>query len=341
MQKGGFIFGLVLGVFLTAPVHAQQNNGYQKMLRVYEDNDIINISGAGTDQGYTNGTRLDYFYRKNKPSHFFPDGLMPKAGDSSINTYGYSIMQVMITPKNIAVRIPERNDYPYAGALFVTHSLYATNPVKKYNWQTELMLGVMGPPSLAKQTQKLAHKIVDYIQPMGWDYQLRTDPLLNLNVTAEKELANINKSIEIIGGAQAYAGTALNGASVYSLIRIGKMEPYFNGFISQFTTPKGRSTHRQLYFILRPTVEWMLSNALIDGGIFNHRHEKIPEDIYNYNNDPSPATIQRERVVAKVDFGLVVALGRVGLSFTQTTMTPMVKGTGSQLVGNVSLLYGW
>src|SRR6185295_2144173 len=218
MEKAKLFFLLLLYSCITAPVHAQQNEPFRKMLRMYEDNDIIDILGKGTDQGYTNGTRLDYFYIKNKPSRFFIDRLMPKAGDSSIDTYGFSIMQVMITPKNIAKRIPDRNDYPYSGALFVTHSLYATNPIKKYNWQTELMLGVMRPPSLAEETQKRIHKWQAYVEPMGWDYQLRTDLLLNVNVAAEKELININKKIEIIGGAQGFAGTALNGASVYSLI---------------------------------------------------------------------------------------------------------------------------
>jgi hypothetical protein len=323
-------------------VHAQQKETYRKMLRVYEDNDIINILGQGTDQGYTNGTRIDYFYSKNKPSRFFIDRLMPKAGDSSINTYGYSIMQVMITPMNIAIRIPDRSDYPYSGALFATHSLYATNPVKKYNWQTELMLGVMGPPSLAKQTQKLVHKMNHYIMPMGWDYQLKTDLLLNVNVTAEKELLHINKAVEIIGGVQGYAGTALNGASVYSLIRFGKMEPYFNGFISQFANSRESGVRRQLYFVLRPSVEWMWSNALIDGGIFNRNHKKVPEQVTATNDDePEPEKMKREPVVAKLDYGLVVSAGRVSISFTQTTMTPMVKGVGGQKVGNISFLLAW
>jgi len=34
--------------------------------RVYEDNDGVNILGQSTDDAYTNGTRLDLFYR---PAH--------------------------------------------------------------------------------------------------------------------------------------------------------------------------------------------------------------------------------------------------------------------------------
>lgn len=338
MQKGGSVFLLVVAVCITAAVHAQQKDGYRKMLRVYEDNDIINITGKWTDQGYTNGTRLDYFFIKNKPARFFLDRIMPKAGDSGINTYGWSLMQVMITPKNIAIRIPDRSDYPYSGALFATHSLHAANPIKKYNWQTEWMLGVMGPPALARQTQEFAHKMVAYIQPMGWDYQLKTDLLLNVNVAGEKELAHINKVLEWIGGAGVFAGTALNGASLYSLIRFGKMEPYFNGYISQFANKKGSGRHQQLYFVLRPSVEWALTNAMIDGGIINRRHERIPEEDSTYSYDPAPGKMERNRVVAKLNYGLVGSWGRMSISFTQTFVTRMVKGTRAQEIGNISCM---
>ena len=143
MKRRALIFLLLL-ITLTGVAEAQQGETYNRMVRVYEDNDIININGNGTDQGYTNGTRLDLFYVKNQRSRFFIDRLMPKAGDSSVNTFGWGIMQIMITPTDISKNIPDGNDYPYSGALFITHSLHATNPVKKYNLQTEFTMGVMG-----------------------------------------------------------------------------------------------------------------------------------------------------------------------------------------------------
>jgi hypothetical protein len=337
---GRFIFGLLSGIYLTGAAYGQQPESYRHLLRAYEDNDNINIRGVGTDQGYSNGSRFDYFFIKDKPSRFFLDRIMPKAGDSSINTWGWSLMQVIMTPKNIIKRIPDKNDFPYAGALFATHSLHAANPVKRYNWQTEGMLGVMGPPSLAKETQLLAHRIVRIIQPGGWDYQLRTDLLLNVSLAAEKALGRSKKHLEVIGGVQGFAGTALNGATVYTLIRIGKMTPYFNGYLSQFATPKGGASRRQLYFILRPSVEWMPYNALIDGGVFNGHREPVPESD-DPNREPEMEDRVRKHLIGKVDYGVVFSAGRVSISFTQTTMSAMVKGTGIQEIGNVSACYSW
>jgi len=340
MKRGQFITLLWLSIYLTGTAYGQQQNTYRHMFRAYEDNDLFNVVGGVTDRGYTNGTRFDYFYVKDKRSNCFLHRIMPKAGDSSVNTYGFSVMQVMITPKNILRRIPLRNDFPYSGALFATHSLHSTNSIKKYSWQSELMLGVMGPPSLAQQTQESVHHLVGYFKPNGWDYQLKTDLLLNMSVAGEKQLAHIHKAVELIGGAQAFAGTAFNGLSAWSTLRFGKMEPYFNGYLSRYSTASGRRSRQQIYFIVRPSVELTLSNALIGGGIFNRRNRVIPPPDPNYD-ETSNEEMVRERVVAKCDYGMVVSLGRVGISYTLTSMTPMVKGTGNQETSNISIFLAW
>src|SRR5580700_11067567 len=122
------------------------------MVRLYEDNDFINARGCGTDDAYTNGSRLDYFYQPRHPSKNPVDRILPKAGAHSTNTYGWGIMQLMYTPKNITDSAYQPNDYPWSGALVATHTLYSYNAAKKYDFQTELDLGVLGPASLAAQT---------------------------------------------------------------------------------------------------------------------------------------------------------------------------------------------
>jgi lipid A 3-O-deacylase len=338
MKRAQIMFLLLLSTGLAG--YGQQSQTYRHLFRAYEDNDIINLPGKGTDRGYSNGTRADYFFVNNKRSLFFLNRIMPHAGDSSINTFGFSLMQVIYTPKNVLKRIPDRNDYAYAGGLYATHSLASFNPIKNYSWQTEVMLGIMGPAAMAKQTQLQAHKMVGIVRPIGWDYQFKNDLLLNVSVTAEKELMHIGNIVEGIGGAQAFVGTAMNGASVYSLLRIGKITPYFNGYISQFCTPKGNKSRWQLYGILRPAAELVLSHALIDGGVFNGGNEPVPMPDPN-SDEPVPGERKRERVVAKLGYGFVLSGGWLAISFTHTTMTEVVKGTGHQNIGNISLHISW
>lgn len=53
-------FGLVLLLYLN-DVNAQKAEP-TKMIRLYEENDFFNLSGHGTDNSYSNGTRLYFFY---------------------------------------------------------------------------------------------------------------------------------------------------------------------------------------------------------------------------------------------------------------------------------------
>lgn len=327
---------LVTGLpFSTVLAQEQPDNRY--MFRVYEDNDVINIYDIGSDRGYTNGTRLDLFWREQKRS--FMNKLMPQAGKNSINIHSWSLMQVIITPDNILRRKPDPADYPYSGALFVSRSLHSSNPVTKLSLQTEWVVGVMGPPSLAQETQKLIHRVIGAQPPRGWAYQQPADFLLNYHFTVNKQLARYRQWAELIGSGQVYAGTMLNGAALYTTIRIGNMNPYFEGYMQQFTAGKKRTNKWQLYFTIQPAVELILHNALLEGGVFNH-------GIKQQGSEPGTQTqyvrlAEQQRLIGRIDLGAVVSKGNIGLSFTQKSSTALIKGLPRQDVGNISLYIGW
>ena len=62
---------MIVAAFLLPALHAQKKDSARTiMLRVYEDNDCTSILGKFTDDAYTNGTRLEYFYQKDKKTGF-------------------------------------------------------------------------------------------------------------------------------------------------------------------------------------------------------------------------------------------------------------------------------
>ena len=67
---------LLLSLLLNKRISAQRTQP-RYMVKIYEDNDFFNIQGHGTDNSYTNGTRLDFFYTKEKRSGFFIDRIIP------------------------------------------------------------------------------------------------------------------------------------------------------------------------------------------------------------------------------------------------------------------------
>ncbi len=330
-------------LFSENPVTAQQiNRQPKKMFRFYEDNDYINLRLKGTDEAYTNGTRLDLFYEKNRNTFFFLNKWMPLAGKNAINTYGWGIMQSMYTPEDITKTEPDPLDFPYAGVLFITHSIHSSNAVKKYSFNTELQMGIIGPLSLAKESQIAIHKLIKYKRPMGWDHQLPTDLALNINFSAEKQLWQQGKWFEIIGGTQLNAGTLLNSFSTYSIMRIGKMNPYFNGYISRYSSPQETNREAghqwQAFILLKPRVDYIHRNSLVNGGLFNGRRDKLIKQAVK-SNEPGIA-IPEGRILA-FDYGFSLTCDNTSISVIQKVESSTIHGAPQHEVGNISLYKTW
>lgn len=195
----------------------------------------------------------------------------------------------------------------------------------------------MGPLSFAKETQEGIHHWINYIQPQGWDDQMPTDLLLNINLTAEKMLWNPHKWLELEAGGELLAGTMTDGADIYTQFRFGKMVPYFNGYISQFGSPRVNRPHRfQLYVTAKPGLSWTGYYALLDGGVFNGR------SAYYKGTESSAQPYRTDKNIHPFfDGGLVISFGKMSWSITQKIMPPLLLGFEPHAVGNISFTVGW
>lgn len=334
MKKTLLLFALTgLLFFLTTTLYSQDSSlTYRHLFRLSVDDDFINLRGRGTDEAYSAGISFNLFYIKQHPSHFFADRWMPKAGSNAINIFGWGAEQLIYTPRNISLVPPDKNDYRYAGALAITHTLYSYNPVKKYSLQTELVTGVMGPPSLAEETQTFFHHVINYRLPAGWDYQLPFDVLVNINVTGEKLLAKYSRLAEVTGGVRVAAGTMEDGVTIFTKLRAGIMHPYFNGFISQHSNTQ-RTQRLQLYAYIKPGAELLGYYALINGGLFNEKP--------GYYDDKQTHHPDNRKVIGHVDGGLTLSGHRFALSVSEKIATSMLKNVRAHSVGNISLYIIW
>ncbi|TCC98394.1 lipid A deacylase LpxR family protein [Pedobacter hiemivivus] len=328
---------LLLG-FKTFNSSLAQQETPSRLLQAYFDDDYINFYGNGTDKAYTNGTRYTLFYTKKKPSQFLIDRLLPKAGSNSRNVFGIGLAQMIFTPNNISNPNFQPNDYPWSGTLYLTHSLYSYNEEQKYDFQTELNLGVSGPAALARQVQQTAHRIVRYQQPEGWSNQFGNSLIINLNFTAEKQLLHSGKSLEMIGGGQAQVGTEINAMSAYSMIRIGKMNPYFQGLMTQFNRSETGSKI-QFYFVFKFRVQWMLSNAILQGGINASRPAPILVPGKNGATPNLEYYHPINNLIASYAYGPVFVINRFSVSSIQTTTTPWMKDLYGHTWGNFTFTY--
>ncbi|HEY0883758.1 MAG TPA: lipid A deacylase LpxR family protein [Ramlibacter sp.] len=163
---------------------------------------VENDRAAGTDQNYTSGVGLTLM------SHDLAGPLRAEclpapvrlhanlirlvnpgfwsAADDPDRTQNVVVKfgQSMYTPGDFARTDLIRDDRPYAGLLYLGLSWNRRQPDEARRVEMldtrEVTLGVIGPLSLARQTQDLVHDVIGVERFRGWDHQLKNEPAVQL-----------------------------------------------------------------------------------------------------------------------------------------------------------------
>ncbi|MCR9190000.1 lipid A deacylase LpxR family protein [Marinobacter adhaerens] len=157
------------------------------------DNDLF----TGSDRGYTNGVGLSYLTSSAETSDTGSARLAVAARDhlsflpgigsnSRDHALSFSLRQLMVTPEDLSRTEPQFNDIPYAGYLSVGATLWSWDADRITGFGAQI--GVVGPESGAKASQKLVHKITGSEPPKGWDNQLGTDVVGGLTAEHGRKL---------------------------------------------------------------------------------------------------------------------------------------------------------
>lgn len=186
---------------------------------------IENDTFTGSDNNYTNGLGMSWL--SSNVAVYAEDGFvskwarafefLPFVGDDGYRTYAsWTLAQEMHTPDDITNPDPPPDDQPYAGVLYVDSVLYAVKDDWAHAWQ--LKLGVTGPASQAEDVQKWFHDRIGSDEPMGWDTQLPSEPVINISYTVAHQLARgrAGRSPEwrLVPVANAGLGTYFTGVGV-------------------------------------------------------------------------------------------------------------------------------
>jgi hypothetical protein len=325
---------LIYLIFLLLPCtcYAQKNNVLQSLYLSFDD-DFFNYRGEGTDREYTAGLKLKFYYtKKNKPK--FLDRLLMELSGTSDNLYGWGITQLMYAPNIISNPAIIYGDRPYAGLLFFNHSLVSSDVVKKQKITTEVDFGVIGKYSLAGGAQTLAHKLIHYQIPKGWDNQIATDFILNYFIQFEKLLVQPSTNLEIIGVMESNFGTWKNTFGLGFIFRGGKFNSYFSNYENAgFRTHAGiislNNRKFQFYFFMRPVFRAVMDDATLQGGFFTH--------------NSSPYTLTKDQITnshLEFDYGFVISKNKIGFSFNEQLKTKEFNTGVNQQYGNLTLMIG-
>lgn len=318
MKKPVFIVLL----FTILPVIMNAQTGESSFINLSVENDLFVFKGDGTDRYYTNGVRLEYFYEKAHKN--FLSSLLLKVAEEK-NVFSWGISQNIFTPSRIDIEGVQYDDRPYAGALFIIHSLSSFDYSRRVKVSSEINLGVIGPLSLADETQIWVHRAINDEIPRGWKNQVPNDIILNYNLEIDKEMIEIQDKIMVAGTVESYVGTMYDAMSAGFSLKIGKVKSIFEPYSG---TPSGRKKH-QVYLLLNPSIRVIYYNALLQGGII--RHLSHSETGYVLSKD------QIERISAFTEVGMVYENPKLKVVVSQKMRTAAFKGGNAMEFGHISI----
>ncbi|MBN1613927.1 MAG: lipid A deacylase LpxR family protein [Deltaproteobacteria bacterium] len=168
----GLILLLFIAIAFPCPAWTEdlQKNG---TLSFVLENDLF----YNVDRHYTNGVGLMWVPARDVSAPEWAvrlARLVPWFHERGGIRHGYAFGQSMFTSSDINVKNPPLRDHPYAGWLYGAIGLGVES-----GKQLDLLgitFGLVGPVSLAEQSQKFVHKIVGADDPQGWDTQLGNEP---------------------------------------------------------------------------------------------------------------------------------------------------------------------
>ena len=161
------------------------------------ENDLF----AASDDGYTNGVGLAWArgpYR-DFDSVEMPRWLKAMASWTHVNNFknrkaavAFGFVQAMYTPEDLSDPDLIEDDRPYAGALVWSSRLRTYDD--RMSDSVGLSLGIVGPASLAEQTQKFVHKLTDSEEPQGWDNQIGNEPVFRIDADRVFQMVHTSSS---------------------------------------------------------------------------------------------------------------------------------------------------
>lgn len=196
---------------------------------------------------------------------------------------GIAIGQIMQTPDDLSRTDLIEDDVPYAGALTLQATWYSFNNNEFRGF--ELTAGIVGSPSMARQTQEMIHHLIDSEDPKGWDNQLGIEPVINLNYMRKYKIwrrgNTASFSVDTALTGNIGLGNLFTQASTALEIRFGYNMP--QGFI-YVPDPIGFSVHHMatlkpansrfgsFYVTLVLNSSVFVHNIFLDGNTFRDSH---------------------------------------------------------------------
>ncbi|MFZ4125138.1 MAG: lipid A deacylase LpxR family protein [Rickettsiales bacterium] len=286
----------------------QREKDDKGIFNVVIENDIF----AGSDSDYTNGIRFAWLSSEENMPRLARRiaNVLPIAGKGN-KRISVAAGQSMFAPEDLSRRDLVVGDQPYAGWLY--GSVGMVSDTGKTLDNVMLTLGVVGPLSMAEQSQKFVHHVVDSPQPNGWDNQLKNEP--GIVLTYERKWRSIydvspfGLSADVTPHVGLNLGNINTDASAGATFRLGYDLP------SDYGPPRIRPS--------LPGSDFFVPSEELGAYLFTTIGERaVARNIFlDGNTFRDSASVDKKNLVSSLQVGAAVTYGEARLSYTQVFMT--------------------
>ena len=276
------------------------------------DNDYF----AATDENYTQGYNLELVLPSLSKN---PINALFLKTESTSTVYGLAIEHIGFTPNNYASDEIQFGDRPFAAAIMLKSFKISTNTNKKSRITSSLSLGLIGPGAFGEEMQVGIHKATGNKIPMGWQYQIRNDVVINYGIGYEKQLLEYDDLVTLQAQFNGQLGTLFSNVSAGLNTTFGLM----NSVFSESDKPK----KFQVYVYSQAFATVVGYDATLQGGLFSK------ESPYSIASDDV------ERLKAQFNYGLIVKTKTLYFEYSRSAITKEFETAQSAKWGGIRVAF--
>ncbi len=271
----------------------------------------------GQDRYYTNGLFISF----RQAMHAAPGArAIKKTWEASVGQYIYNAQSGYVSSRSSV-------DRPFAGYLYAGGKrswFYPNDDVVSVSAQA----GMIGPASLAEDTQKKLHQIIGFYEVNGWKYQVKNEFQVNLEADYLHLLARASdNSVDLSFQAKGKAGTTFSGAGAGVMVRLGNVNPFSSSAATDARVSRDETPPpNEFYFFYRPEISAVIYDATIQGGMFR--------------KDKGPVTFTPRRILVTHEVGFQFAKKRWTVDFSAILLNKPIKTMAeTEQYGSAALYY--
>jgi lipid A 3-O-deacylase len=282
----------------TSSVRMMSSDTY---VRLHYENDYFSKS----DQYYTQGMNLEFVSKGLKKNPLNIALFIPK-NDSTL--FGLAIEHNAYTSTSIRSKEILYGDRPFAASIIFKTFSSSFFYHHRLRVSSSFSLGMIGSIAGAEQIQRTIHRWINYINPQGWQFQIKNDLIINYETGLEKNI--IHSSHFLLNGlATLRAGTYNTKASIGASVLWGKLNPAIQNSFSG----KIQNNPKQKFFLhwyTQPIFNAVAYDATLQGGM-----------VFNRNSPYTLSSKELKHFTFQTNTGIVVSIGSFNIEYFQSMIS--------------------